>query len=103
MSPTTFMAAVMNQCEPLRNAPFWGMGGARRSPRVRRVGAPSFELFGAFFPAWLFCAGVGIGCAIVARVILTRPTLAQIIPHPLWVCSALGVSSGLLFWLVIFR
>ena len=67
------------------------------------VGAPSFELFGAFFPAWLLCAGVGVGCAIVSRVILTKSPLAQTIPHQLWVCTALGVISALLFWLAIFR
>ncbi len=67
------------------------------------VGAPSFELFGAFFPAWLLCAGVGIGCALVARVILTRPQLADVIPHQLWVCTALGVIAGSLYWLAVFR
>ena len=30
-------------------------------------GAPSFVLFGAFFPAWMLCAFIGIFGAIAAR------------------------------------
>ncbi len=66
-------------------------------------GAPSFELFGAFFPAWMLCAGVGIACSIVARALLTKPRLQVVVPHQLMVCTALGVIGALIFWLAIFR
>ena len=66
-------------------------------------GAPSFELFGAFFPAWMFCAGAGIVAAAIARVILTTPRLAGMVPYQLSVCSALGVISALVLWLAVFR
>ena len=67
------------------------------------AGAPSFELFGAFFPAWLFCATVGVVGAMAARVVLTLPRLTGVIPHLLSVCTAFGVIVALLVWLAFFR
>jgi len=42
-----------------------GLGGCSAA------GAPSFDLFGAFFPAWLLCGIIGIAGAAVARVVDT--------------------------------
>ena len=65
-------------------------------------GAPSFDLFGAFFPAWLSCGMVGIAGAIVARVVLVSTGLATTLPYQLAVCAAIGVITALLVWLVGF-
>jgi hypothetical protein len=67
------------------------------------AGAPSFELFGAFFPAWMFCTTVGIIGAMVARAVITLPRLAEAIPYRLSVCTAFGVIVALCFWLLFFR
>ena len=67
------------------------------------AGAPSFELFGAFFPAWMLCGTVGIVGALVARAVVTLPRLAEVIPYRLSVCTASGVIVALCFWLVFFR
>ena len=67
------------------------------------AGAPSFELFGAFFPAWMLCAAAGIVGAAAARVILTRPPLAGVIPYHFFVCTALGVLVALSLWVGLFR
>ena len=67
------------------------------------VGAPSFSLFGAFFPAWMFCALIGIVGAAGARVVLTTPRLNDAIPLQLAVCTAVGVIVALLTWMVFFR
>jgi hypothetical protein len=66
-------------------------------------GAPSFELFGAFFPAWLLCALIGIVGAAGTRVVLTTPAFNEIIPFQLAVCTAAGVIAALLTWMVLFR
>ena len=66
------------------------------------VGAPSFVLFGAFFPAWMFCALVGIAAAIVARAVFVATGLAESLPHQLLVCGAIGVIAALLLWLPVF-
>jgi hypothetical protein len=65
-------------------------------------GAPSFDLFGAFFPAWLLCGIVGIAGAVVARVAFVSSRVADTLPYQLAVCVAIGVIAAVLFWLVGF-
>jgi hypothetical protein len=65
-------------------------------------GAPSFDLFGAFFPAWLLCGIIGIAGAVIARVIFVGTGLANTLPYQLAVCVAIGVITALLVWLVGF-
>jgi hypothetical protein len=64
--------------------------------------APSFDLFGAFFPAWLFCGVIGVAGAVVARVVFVSTGLANALPYQLAVCTAVGVITSLLVWLVGF-
>jgi hypothetical protein len=59
-------------------------------------------LFGAFFPAWMLCGLIGIVGAAGTRVVLTTPTLSDVIPFQLAVCTAAGVIVGLLAWMVLF-
>jgi hypothetical protein len=65
--------------------------------------APSFELFGAYFPAWMLCALIGIAGAAGTRVVLTTPALGSVVPFQFAVCTAVGVIVGLLSWMVLFR
>jgi hypothetical protein len=65
-------------------------------------GAPSFDLFGAFFPAWLLCGIIGIVGAIAARAIFVGTGLSNIVPFQLFVCTALGVIVALMAWLLWF-
>ncbi len=62
-------------------------------------GAPSYALFGAYFPAWMFCAVIGVAGAIGARVALVATGLANILPFQLFVCAAVGSCLALLVWL----
>jgi hypothetical protein len=66
------------------------------------TGAPSFDLFGAFFPAWLLCGVVGIAGAGVARVALVSSGLSNTLPYQLAVCTAVGVIAAVLAWLIGF-
>jgi hypothetical protein len=66
------------------------------------VGAPSFDLFGAFFPAWLLCGVIGIAGAGAARVAFVGSGLANSIPFQLFVCTAIGVIAAILPWLLFF-
>ena len=66
-------------------------------------GAPSFALFGAYFPTWMFCALIGIVGAVLTRVVLTSRSLANLIPFQLAVCTASGVIIALLAWVTLFR
>src|SRR5215472_12422596 len=61
--------------------------------------APSFELFGAYFPAWMLSGLIGILGAAGTRVLLTRPPLSGVVPFQFTVCAAVGVIVGLLSWI----
>jgi hypothetical protein len=65
-------------------------------------GAPSFDLFGAFFPAWLLCGAIGIAGAAIARVAFVSSGLSNLLPYQLALCTAIGVITAVLFWLVAF-
>ena len=66
------------------------------------AGAPSYELFGAYFPAWMFSALVGIIGAIVARVVFIAIGIDGILPFRLFVCVSAGLVVGTLAWLFWF-
>ena len=65
-------------------------------------GAPSFELFGAFFPVWLLCGVIGVAGAVIARMIFVGSGLANTLPYQLAVCAAIGVITAVLAWLIGF-
>jgi YtcA family len=64
--------------------------------------APAFELFGAYFPAWMLCALIGMVGAALSRVVLATPALSGMVPFQFMVCTGVGVSVGLLFWIALF-
>jgi hypothetical protein len=65
-------------------------------------GAPSFVIAGAYFPGWMFCALIGIGVAIAARIGFVASGLAAVLPFQLFVCAAIGLCGGLAAWLFWF-
>jgi hypothetical protein len=65
-------------------------------------GAPSLVLFGAYFPAWMLVAWIGILAAIGARIAMVASGLAQIVPMQLLVCVAAGLTVAILVWAIWF-
>jgi hypothetical protein len=65
-------------------------------------GAPSFDIFGAFFPAWLLCALLGILVALGMRIFFAARNLIDFLPFQLPVCTSLGAIAALLTWLIFF-
>jgi len=59
-------------------------------------GAPSFALVGAYFPAWMICALLGIIAAAGARAGFIASGLANVLPFQLFVCTSIGVCFALL-------
>ena len=66
------------------------------------AGAPSFALFGAFFPGWMFCGVIGIVGAAVARAVFVATGLAAVLPHQLLVCTAVGTIMAIAAWYLAF-
>jgi hypothetical protein len=60
--------------------------------------APSITVAGAYFPAWLVCALIGVLGAIVARMALAGTGLAQALPLQLLVCLSVGVACAAAAW-----
>lgn len=64
--------------------------------------APSLILFGAYFPAWMFCALVGVLGAVGMRILMVASGLSQVVPWQLFVCTAVGLILALAVWLIWF-
>ena len=80
--------------------------------RVRRYGsalapsvlagcarAPSFDILGSFFPAWLFCAVVAVLLTVLSREVLRRHV---VLPWPILVYPSLTALFAFALWLVLF-
>ena len=65
-------------------------------------GAPSFSIFGAFFPAWLLCAAIGIFASILLRTALIAADFEEGVPLKLLVYTGFAVGTTLWLWLALF-
>ena len=63
--------------------------------------APSFDLLGSFFPAWLFCLAAGLLLTAAARWLFLR--LHIVIALPVVTYPSLAVLLTLALWLAFFR
>ena len=64
-------------------------------------GAPSLVLFGAYFPAWMLIALLGILVAVLARVALLAMKLDRL-PFQLPACLAIGLTAAVALWMMWF-
>jgi NhaP-type Na+/H+ or K+/H+ antiporter len=63
--------------------------------------APSFDILGSFFPAWLICLILGIVLTVVARWLLSRLHIE--VALPVLVYPSLTALFTFLLWLVFFH
>jgi hypothetical protein len=64
--------------------------------------APTMELFGSYFPAWMLCAAIGIAAAAIIRQVLGVAGINDYVVAPLLTYAGLAVSGTLLAWLLWF-
>jgi len=64
--------------------------------------APTMNLFGSYFPAWMLCAVIGIVTAVFIRQILAVAGINDYVVAPLLTYAGLAVSATLLAWLFWF-
>jgi hypothetical protein len=62
--------------------------------------APSFDIVGSFFPAWLLCLVVAVLLTVVSRALLNR--YVEIV-WPVLVYPSLTAIFALALWLALFR
>jgi hypothetical protein len=65
-------------------------------------GAPSYSIFGAFFPAWLLCAGIGIAGSIGLRSAFIATGLEAGMPFKPLMYFAFAIGLTLSLWLLLF-
>jgi NhaP-type Na+/H+ or K+/H+ antiporter len=63
--------------------------------------APSFDVLGSFFPAWLVCLALGVVLTVAARWLLSR--LHIVIALPVLTYPSLAALFSFAFWLALFR
>jgi hypothetical protein len=63
--------------------------------------APSFDILGSFFPAWLVCLAVAILLTFLARWVLLRLHIAVVVP--ILVYPSLTAFFAFALWLIFFR
>lgn len=77
-----------------------GLGVAALPLLTGCEGSPALPIAGAFFPAWLACAVVGVAAAIAARIVFVATGLSTVLPYQLAVCLSIGLIIALLVWLL---
>ena len=63
--------------------------------------APSFDILGSFFPAWLFCLALGLLLTVSAHWLFLRARI--VIALPILTYPSLTAFFTLALWLVWFR
>jgi YtcA family len=65
-------------------------------------GAPSYSIFGAYFPAWLLCSAIGILGSVGLRAVVVAFGLEDAIPLRLLVYVGFATAVALWLWLSLF-
>ena len=63
--------------------------------------APSFDILGSFFPAWLLCLALGLLLTVAARWLLLRVRVVLALPILTYPSLTATFTFGL--WLIFFR
>jgi YtcA family len=63
--------------------------------------APSFDILGSFFPAWLFCLVLGLLLTAVARQLVLRAHV--VLAVPILTYPSLTALFTFALWLAFFR
>lgn len=65
--------------------------------------APTFNLLGSFFPAWIVCGVIGILLTLAARLFFVRIKLEQQLKPLIVVYPCLAALFTFTLWLLFFR
>ncbi len=64
--------------------------------------APSFNILGSFFPAWILCGVIGILLAVAVRLFFVRVKLEQQLKPLILVYPCLAAFFTFTLWLLFF-
>lgn len=84
---------------------WWWLSGATVALVVAATGcsrAPSFNILGSYFPAWLLCGVLGIVLAVIVRLIFVRTNFEQELAPLILVYPCLAAFFTFSIWLLFF-
>ena len=64
---------------------------------------PQINFVGSFFPSWMLCAAIGIGVAVLARVLFLRVGVDPYLGPRALVYPSLAILVTLVLWVTLFR
>lgn len=64
--------------------------------------APSFDILGSYFPAWLLCIFAGVAGASVVAALLSKMDMQSLIRWDILVYPSLAASIAFTPWLLLF-
>jgi len=64
--------------------------------------APSFNILGSFFPAWILCSLLGILLTVALRVLFVRVNFEQELSPLILIYPCLAALFTFLIWLLFF-
>jgi hypothetical protein len=64
--------------------------------------APSQNILGSFFPSWMLCTAIGVGAAILLRLLLGAVGLDKQVLAPPLTYLAVAIAATLFAWLIRF-
>jgi hypothetical protein len=64
--------------------------------------APSFNILGSFFPAWILCGVVGIVLTVVVRILFVRANFEKELSPLVLVYPCLAAFFTFSIWLLVF-
>jgi hypothetical protein len=65
--------------------------------------APSIDVLGSFFPAWLLCLTLGILLAVGTRYLLLKLNLEETLSPPIVMYASLTALFTFALWLLFFH
>jgi hypothetical protein len=64
--------------------------------------APTFNILGSFFPSWILCGVIGVGLAIITRLLFVRIKLEPQLTPLIVVYPSLALFFTFTLWLLFF-
>jgi hypothetical protein len=64
---------------------------------------PQINVVGSFFPSWMLCAAIGIGVAVIARLLFLRLGVDPYVGPRALVYPSLALLVTLALWVALFR
>lgn len=65
--------------------------------------APSVDILGSFFPAWMLCVTLGVVASGLTHWLLDRLKLEKYIFAPVLFYPSVVIAFACLLWLILFR